>query len=82
MLIPARKWIRETFESGVSTKRVRKWVEKGLIPGIVIDDLVFVYADRAAILLDTHTVLDTTQTEPPESGTAKIASIVQAGLTR
>ncbi len=82
MLVPAKKWIRETFEGGVSTKRVRSWVEKKLIPGIVIDGAVFIDADQAAILIDTHTILEPSDDHEPESGNAEIASIVQAALTQ
>lgn len=82
MYTPASKWIRETFEGGVTPQRVRTWVEKGIIPGTIIDGAPFVDADRAAILMDTHTVLSAKSEEKPRPGNNKIAQIVQAGLTR
>lgn len=82
MLTPAHKWIKETFEAGVTTDTVYKWVANNVIPGVILDGKPFVDADKAAVLLDTHTII--TRQHPPTSahGNATVAELVQAGMTR
>lgn len=79
-LLPARKWIRETFEGGVGVATVKKWVEKELIPGVVIDGAVFVDADKAALLLETSTTLKPENPRKTASGNSKVAQIIQDAL--
>ena len=53
MLIKGRLWIRGTFEQGSrpSLDEVRSWVISGSVPGRIINDRVFVDADRFALNL-------------------------------
>lgn len=81
-LVPARTWIKETFECGVSPEKVRAWVESEIIPGIIIDDKTFVDADRAAILLDTCTHLKRPEKQHHTNGNSSVASIMQGAMTR
>lgn len=80
-LTPARTWIHDTFERGVSVDTVRAWIEKQLIPGVIIDGKPFVDADRAAVLLDTCTQI-TPSAPPAPRGNNNVASIIQAAMTR
>jgi hypothetical protein len=82
-LVPARTWIKETFECGVSPEKVRAWVENKIIPGVIIDDKTFVDADKAAILLDTCTHLKRPAGQQATSkGNSTVASIMQGAITR
>lgn len=77
-LITANHWIRETFpEGGVGARTVEKWVRNGVIHGKIINGKVFVDADRTALLLDNHTVINTHQAEAkPTESTDLVAQIV------
>jgi len=81
-LVPARTWIKETFECGVSTDKVRAWVESEIIPGVIIDEKTFVDADRAAILLDTCVHLKPPEKQHHTNGNSTVASIMQGAMTR
>lgn len=82
-LTPATRWIKETFEAGVSTSTVRAWVENKIIPGVIIDEKIFVDADRAAVLLDTCTRIQRpNEPQHTPTGNSKIASIMQGAMTR
>lgn len=45
-LIRSGTWVKQTFEEGYrpTPKTVRKWVESGVLPGKIIDDVVYVDA--------------------------------------
>ena len=81
-LVPASKWINETFEAGVSTKTVYNWVANRVIPGVILDGKPFVDADKAAVLLDTHTIITAPSVTPVDGGNATVAQLVQGGLTQ
>jgi hypothetical protein len=81
-LTPASRWIKEQFEGGVSTETVRRWVENQLIPGNIIDGKTFVDADRAAVLLDTCTIIRPQQPEQKPTGSAVVAEIMQGAMTQ
>tara|TARA_R110002050_G_scaffold170024_1_gene301870 strand:+ start:508 stop:759 length:252 start_codon:yes stop_codon:yes gene_type:complete len=81
-LKPASAWIKETFECGVSTERVRAWVENKIIPGVIIDDKTFVDADKAAVLLDTCTHIQRPAEQYHSTGNSTVANIMQGAMTR
>ena len=81
-LTPAKRWINETFEAGVSVATVSAWVEKQIIPGVIIDGKAFVDADRAAVLLDTCTRIQAQTPQPTSTGNSTVASIMQGAMTR
>lgn len=45
-LIRSGTWVKQTFEEGYrpTPKTVRRWVESGVLPGKIIDDVVYVDA--------------------------------------
>lgn len=81
-LTPARRWIKETFEAGVTVDTVCAWVEKQLIPGVIIDGKAFVDADRAAVLLDTCTRIQPPAQQQTSTGNSTVANIMQGAMTR
>lgn len=80
-LTPASAWIKDTFERGVSTETVTRWIETRVIPGVIIDGKAFVDADKAEVLLDTCPVIKPAAQQAPQ-GNSNVASIMQGAMTR